>query len=232
MKKLRKLRKLKNLLPTQRSLEAFSSTISSSLCLAHTHTHTHTHTHSLTLAPQHLPSTPHPPPPHPRHTTMHPLMRSADTSVTIAPRLPVNPAGKFGPCSTDLPPPAPSLSSLPTWRATAQHCGVALRSSGGSGGQDGAGGVWGESLGVWVEDGERHVGCEAFASADYYPEEWILLDEVRGRGACKQTHTLSRSLLTLYWVTFRVCMEGCIQTHTLIYPHPACSLALFRMQCI
>ena len=119
---------------------------------------------------------------------MHPRIRSADTSVTIAPRLPVNPFGKFGPCSTDLPPPAPSLSSMPTWRATAQNCGVTLRSSGGREGQEGAGKGWGESLGVWMEDGERHVRCEEFASADYYPEDWILLDEVQGWGANAHTY--------------------------------------------
>ena len=119
---------------------------------------------------------------------MHPRIRSADTSVTIAPRLPVNPFGKFGPCSTDLPPPAPSLSSMPTWRATAQNCGVTLRSSGGSEGQEGAGKGWGESLGVWMEGGERHVRCEEFASADYYPEDWILLDEVQGGGANAHTY--------------------------------------------
>jgi len=32
---------------------------------------------------------------------------------------------------------------------------------------------------VWVAGGGRHARCKEFASADYYPEEWILLDEVR-----------------------------------------------------
>jgi hypothetical protein len=63
---------------------------------------------------------------------------------------------------------------------------------------------------VWVEDGERHVRCEEFASADYYPEDWILLDEVRGRGAYKRTHLFSL---------------------TPIRP-PACPHTLSLMQCI
>ena len=95
---------------------------------------------------------------------------SADTSVTIAPRLPVNPQGPFGPCAstgregvTD--------AAAHTALASAQSCGVA----GGA-----AGLMQARGIGVWVAGRRTHAECQEFWSHDYYPDDWILLDEDPG----------------------------------------------------
>jgi hypothetical protein len=101
---------------------------------------------------------------------------SADTSVAIAPRLPINPEGYFGPCITNGSLPlsdADSQREASSWRDTAHKCGVpwqpAVQPNQRKGGQ--------ESLCAWLPWVDKHAKCHKYFSNDYYPDDWVLLDE-------------------------------------------------------
>jgi len=108
---------------------------------------------------------------------------SSEAAVVIAPRLPVNPRGEFGPCSTQSPPINPGARPglpAPAQRRKAHLCrsepaDVAARETC----EGGGGGKAAEILCEWIPGGQRHVRCENFWSEDYYPDDWVLLDEVR-----------------------------------------------------
>ena len=104
---------------------------------------------------------------------------SAESSVVIAPRLPVNPLGEFGPCSTENPPVATSpVDEHAHAAASLRRANAHICSAGVDGVSSGAGGPV-EAWCKWVPGGQRHARCGAFWSDEYYPEDWILLDEVR-----------------------------------------------------
>jgi len=102
---------------------------------------------------------------------------SSDTSVAIAPRLPVHPGGQFGPCITNgsLPPELSSRRETSSWRDTAQKCGVPRQTGGAVEANQGRGGQ--ESLCAWFPWVDKHAKCHQYFSDDYYPDDWVLLDE-------------------------------------------------------
>lgn len=103
---------------------------------------------------------------------------SADSSVVIAPRLPVNPRGEFGPCVTTghrhtQPQHEHELLPLTAQRPTnAERCDPVVDEL-----PNGAGAST-EAWCRWMPGGKKHVRCGAFWSEEYYPDDWILLDEV------------------------------------------------------
>eukprot|EP00961_Rhodomonas_salina_P158564 2134105-Rhodomonas_salina.1 len=88
--------------------------------------------------------------------------QASDQAVVIAPRLPVNPSGPFGPCESELQLENPGTSS-PSGRLRSNSCKTRDRWS------------------VADRPGLPHARCKEYHSEDFFPPDWILLDEDRSR---------------------------------------------------